>query len=204
MNYDYADKHKGLFNTPGILLTDAVMMALGGDHLELGGDHMLSREYFPTGPLKMTDELKTAMIRYYDFMTAYENLLRGTSLESEKYVSVNCPDQYRGFHINYWPPKQRTITTFAKEVEGKTVVHMLNFINAENLCWRDLNLTRPNPQVEENIPLIIDVDRAVDKVWLASPDYNGGVAQMLPFEYCNGQVSVTIPAIKYWDMIVIE
>jgi len=67
MNYE---KGSGEFNIPGILLTDAVMFALGGSHLELGGDHMLCSEYFPNTRLQMSDALKTAVVRYYDFMTA--------------------------------------------------------------------------------------------------------------------------------------
>lgn len=43
MNYN---KESGTFNTPGVLLTDAVMFAIGASHLELG-DHMLHKEYFP-------------------------------------------------------------------------------------------------------------------------------------------------------------
>lgn len=78
MNYDYAGSHEGKFNNPGVIMADAVIMALGGSHLELG-DHMLSREYFPASPLAMDNELRTAMIRYYDFMTAYQNILRGGS-----------------------------------------------------------------------------------------------------------------------------
>ena len=39
MNYWLAE-NVGEFNTPGVLLTDAVMFALGGSHLELG-PHML-------------------------------------------------------------------------------------------------------------------------------------------------------------------
>lgn len=71
MNYNKAD-NRGEFNTPGILLTDAVMFALGGSHLELGGDHMLCKEYFPNENLTMSEELKTAMVRYYDFLTSYQ------------------------------------------------------------------------------------------------------------------------------------
>ena len=59
MNYNKAD-NRGEFNTPGILLTDAVMFALGGSHLELGGDHMLCKEYFPNENLTMSEELKSA------------------------------------------------------------------------------------------------------------------------------------------------
>ena len=88
MNYDKAGSSTGEFNTPGVLLTDAVIFALGGSHLELG-DHMLCREYFPSTALQMNDVLKTAMIRYYDFMTAYQNLLRDKDTEAEISVSLN-------------------------------------------------------------------------------------------------------------------
>lgn len=57
MNYDKAGSGTGEFNTPGVLLTDAVIFALGGSHLELG-DHMLCREYFPSTALQMNDVLK--------------------------------------------------------------------------------------------------------------------------------------------------
>ena len=74
MNYWLAE-NVGEFNTPGVLLTDAVMFALGGSHLELG-PHMLCKEYFPNDNLKMTEALKKDIIHYYDFMTAYQNVLR--------------------------------------------------------------------------------------------------------------------------------
>lgn len=56
MNYWLAE-NVGEFNAPGVLLTDAVMFALGGSHLELG-PHMLCKEYFPNDNLKMTEALK--------------------------------------------------------------------------------------------------------------------------------------------------
>jgi dextranase len=204
MNYDYADTHTGEMNTPGVLMTDAVMMALGGSHLELGGDHMLSREYFPAAPLKMTDELKTAMIRYYDFMTAYENLLRGASSSAETTVTISCTDSSKKITFNNWPPQQRTVTTFAKEIDGKTVLHLLNFINIDDLSWRDLNCTRSIPQLKLSFPVAITTNKSVKKVWLASPDQHGGVAQELAFTLSNGTLSFTVPRLKYWDMIVIE
>lgn len=61
MNYTKAD-NPGEFNTPGVLLTDAVMFALGGSHLELG-DHMLCKEYFPNNNLTMSQELRDAIVR---------------------------------------------------------------------------------------------------------------------------------------------
>src|SRR5690606_10939600 len=74
MNYNLAN-NSGYFNTPGVLLTDAVIFAFGGSHLELG-EHMLVKEYFPNDNLQMKDDLKSSLINYYDFLVAYQNLLR--------------------------------------------------------------------------------------------------------------------------------
>ena len=60
MNYDLAN-NMGTFNTPGVLLTNAVIFALGGSHLELG-EHMLCKEYFPNSNLGMSSELQEAMV----------------------------------------------------------------------------------------------------------------------------------------------
>ena len=70
MNYNNSS-HKSTFNTPGILLTDAVILAHGGIHLELG-EHMLCHEYFPNDNLKMSPDLEAALIDYYDYAVAYE------------------------------------------------------------------------------------------------------------------------------------
>src|SRR5690606_18054372 len=74
MNYNLAN-NKGYFNTASVLMTNAVIFAFGGSHIELG-EHMLGKEYFPNNNLQMKQELKTARIKYYDFLTAYQSLLR--------------------------------------------------------------------------------------------------------------------------------
>lgn len=203
MNYDYADRHQGYFNNPGVIMADAVMMALGGSHLELG-DHMLSREYFPASPLAMDENLRTAMIRYYDFMTAYQNLLRGTGTASETEVSLSCDDASKRVKFQAWPPKARTVTTYARKVDGRTIVHLLNFINTDDLSWRDLNASRIEPLLKTHVPVSMKVDGNVKNVWMASPDIHGGASVQLPFSLSKGVLSFTVPSLKYWDMIVIE
>jgi len=59
MNYDLAN-NKGYFNTPSVLMTNAVIFAFGAAHLELG-EHMLGKEYFPNSNLSMKDDLKSAL-----------------------------------------------------------------------------------------------------------------------------------------------
>lgn len=203
MNYDKADRETGEMNTPGVIMTDAVMMALGGSHLELG-DHMLSREYFPASPLAMSPELKTAMIRYYDFMTGYQNLLRSTSTSSEFDADLKCTDASKRVNVNTWPPKQGNVTTYSKRVDGKMVVHLLNFRNIDNLSWRDLNGTRKAPRLASDIPLALTCQGNVSRVWTASPDWHGGAVVELPFEQQGATLTFTLPNLNYWSMIVIE
>ena len=199
MNYDYAGSHEGKFNNPGVIMADAVIMALGGSHLELG-DHMLSREYFPASPLAMDN----AMIRYYDFMTAYQNILRGGSTKDEKNVSLNCTDAAKRISFSVWPPKARTITTYGRQSGNRLIVHMLNFTNTDDLNWRDLQANRVSPAVKADFPVSLKIDGNVRKIWIASPDINGGAPQELAFKLKDGTLSFTVPSLKYWDMIVIE
>lgn len=204
MNYDKADNGGSgdkMMNTPGVLLTDAVMFALGGAHLELG-DHMLSREYFPAAPLAMSDELKTAMVRYYDFMTAYQNLLRDNS--SKYAFTANAGTSASGVKVCAWPPQLGSVVTYSKNVGTSKVVHFLNFMDADNLSWRDVNGTRPEPRLLQGLPLSVDMQQTVRKVWVATPDANGGAPQEISFEQKDGKVTFTLPSLKYWTMAVFE
>jgi dextranase len=186
------------FNAPGVLLTDAVMFALGADHLELG-DHMLCNEYFPNSNLKMDDSLKKAIVHYYDFFTAYENLLRNGGTENHDGI-------YSGngsVIINDWPPKLGTVTSYAKDVDGKEVINILNFVNANSLSWRDLDGSMPEPVMIKSLTLGVRAS-SVKKVWVASPDCYGGAPQQLLFRQEGDYVVFTVPSLKYWTMVVIE
>ena len=193
--WDYADQN---VNTPGALLTDAVMFAIGGSHIEMG-DHMLTREYFPAKPLAMTDELKKKLVHYYDFQTAYQNILRG--IDSKAAFTPTISSSYP---INAWPPQGRKITAFAKKVDNMIAVHLLNFLNTDDLSWRDLEGTRPAPEIKENVQITYTTSRKITKVWTATPDKNGGVPMELPFTPDGNKVSVTVPSLEYWTMLVFE
>ena len=194
--WDYKDQN---VNTPGALLTDAVMFAIGGSHLEMG-DHMLTREYFPAKPLAMTDELKQRLIHYYDFQTAYQNLLRGIDSRAAFTPTISSSSH----HINAWPPQAYKITAFAKKVDNMIAVHLLNFLNTDDLSWRDLEGTRPAPQKQTNVKITYTTSRHITKVWTATPDENGGVPMELPFTQDGNKVSVTVPSLEYWTMLVFE
>lgn len=195
MNYN---KESGTFNTPGVLLTDAVMFAIGASHLELG-DHMLHKEYFPNGDLKMDGQLDKDIVHYYDFFTAYENLLRDRGTDLSIPVVANSSE----VTINSWPPRLQTVTTVCREVNGKKIISLLNFSQANSLSWRDMDGTQPEPKALSNIPLAVKT-KDVKKVWVASPDALGGVAQELPFQQKGDYITFTLPSLKYWTMVVME
>lgn len=194
--WDYADQN---VNTPGALLTDAVMFAIGGSHIEMG-DHMLTREYFPAKPLAMTDELKQRLIHYYDFQTAYQNLLRGIDSKAAFTPTISSSSHA----INAWPPQGYKITAFAKKVDNMIAVHLLNFSNTDDLSWRDLEGTRPAPVTQTNVQITYTTSRHITNVWTATPDKNGGVPMKLSFTQTGNDVSVTVPSLEYWTMLVFE
>lgn len=198
MNYDKAD-NTGSFNTPGVLLTDAVIFALGGSHLEMG-EHMLCKEYFPNSNLGMTEELKKSIISYYDFMTAYQNLLRDGGEFND--VTVTSTDSQ--MNIKSWEPATGNVITLCKETGDRQIVHLLNFSQANSTSWRDLDGTMPEPVQIVNPTVDINVGKEVAAVWMASPDIDGGAHKVLPFTTGEGKISITLPSLKYWDMIVIE
>ena len=200
MNYNVAD-NKGTFNMPGVLLTDAVMFALGASHLELG-DHMLCKEYFPNDNLVMGDDLRTAIVRYYDFLTGYQNLLRGADTSAETDVPLTAASD--GVSVNAWPPRQGSVTTYARRVDGKTVIHLLNFRDADQLSWRDVDGTMPEPRQLNRLDLTLDYPDKVNKIWVATPDRHAGAPEELAFTQADGKVTFTLPVLKYWTMLVLE
>lgn len=198
MNYDKANS-AGFFNTPGVLFTDAVIFAFGGSHLELG-EHMLAKEYFPNNNLQMSGELKSRLLKYYDFMVAYENILReGGTFNSPV---VNSGDGQ--LNLKNWPPAASTVSVIGKSLANKQILHLINFSNTSNLNWRDTNGEQTVPQAKKNFTLNLANTNPVSKVWYASPDLDGGASKELTFSQVGSNLVFKVPFIQYWGMIVVE
>ncbi|RXF67794.1 glycoside hydrolase family 66 protein [Arcticibacter tournemirensis] len=198
MNYAKSN-NTGFVNLPGILLTDAVIFSFGGAHLELG-EHYLANEYFPNSNLQMKSETKRNLMYYYDFLVAYQNLLRDGGVFSS--IDVTSADGKLSFQG--WPASQGKVAVIGKRFANRDLVHLINFTDANSMEWRDTNGTQKEPKQVENAQIKITASKAVVKVWFASPDINGGVAQPLSFKQSGGEVTLSIPSLKYWDMVVLE
>lgn len=199
---NYGCSHRD-FNVPGVLLTDAVMFALGGAHLELG-DHMLCREYFPNKDVQMSSALKVQIVRYYDFMTAYQTLLRGMDSSAETAPEIKVAEKNARTVINAWPPQKGKIGAYSKKIGKRKIIHLLNFLSVDETSWRDVDGTMPVPRQVRNLKVKVKADAPVKRIWTASPDIHAGACQDLVFEQRGGYVYFTVPMLKYWNMLVFE
>nr|AAQ91303.1 dextranase 1 [Paenibacillus sp. Dex70-34] len=196
MNYNRSNS-PGEFNTPGVLLTDAVIFASGGSHLELG-ENMLSKEYFPHKKLTIPAKLEEQLVHYYDFLVAYQNLLRDRAQESNLKVTATNGTVLSG------KAELGKVWTFAKRQENRSIVHFINFTGVEHMKWKDTNATQKEPGLKENVEIVVEADKKVNRVWMASPDFYNGSPVGLDFEQSGGRLRLTLPHLKYWDMLVME
>ncbi len=196
---DY-NKSGGDFNTPGVLLTDAVIFAAGGDHLELG-EHMLSSEYFPTDKLEMTDSLRQDLVHYYDFMVAYENLLR----DGERGASIPLSGETSSGSLNLSSrPTRGSVWSDVTMKNGLMILNMINFTRANSMAWRDKYGTQTTPDTLTGINMSFTSGTKIRKIWEASPDFYEGSPVDLAFTQTGTQVSFTIPKLLYWNTVVVE
>lgn len=198
MNYDKAN-NVGYFNTPSILMTNAVIFAFGGAHLELG-EHMLCKEYFPNNNLTMKDDLKQSLVNYYDFLVAYQNLLRNGGT----FNTVTIASTDNKISLSAWPAAQGKVAVLGKKFDNSQVIHLINFTNSTTQLWRDNKGIQVMPALVKDVKLSLTLNKKVNKIWIASPDVVGGASRNLNFVQVGEKVNFILPELKYWDMIVIE
>jgi dextranase len=195
----------GFFNDNSVRLTNAAIFASGASHLELGdGEEMLSKEYFPSTPLKMSNSLKEATMDYYHFLVAYQNLLRdGTNTANFRVDLSNVASNTNGSAGGVWK--------LAKSKSGYQIVHLINLENNFSNQWRDDNANYPTPDTFNNLPMRIYYSGTLGsgaKLWYATPDFEHGKANQLSFttgsDTGGNYVSFTLPRLQYWDMVWLE
>ncbi|WP_332693537.1 glycoside hydrolase family 66 protein [Halalkalibacter lacteus] len=200
MSYDYGEANPGSpFNTSAVLLTGAAVYAAGGARMELGDDgNMLSNEYFPAQHLYMTEELEQRVAKQYDFIVAYQNLLRDGQTETTNRIEVLNYD-----NNPYGDPN--TIWTYSKQDSNYEIIQMINLLGVSQNDWRANDGQKETPDKVSDFKVKYYYSNEVNSVWLASPDNNDGRSQELSFmkgrdEYGN-YVEITVPSLEYWNMI---
>jgi dextranase len=207
LDSDYAQRfstqHPGTFNPAGVLLTDATIFASGGDHIELGDNlYMLNAPYFPNHNLVMSPALKRQLLSYYNFLVAYENLLRGGLKETHRSLSL------RGIATSE-DGMPRTVWAFTKGNNQYDVIHLINLYGQKTSLWQDSEATSSVPPTLKSIHVKYYVGKSKIKgVWLASPDDNQDQSVSLSFQTGHdargNYIAFTIPKLQYWDMVYMK
>lgn len=181
-------------------LANAMIFGSGGYHLETGEPHaMLQHAYFPNfGTISPADE--PYLSRVYDFVVRYENVLSldTTAAANARVTALDLGDvRTRGIRA-----KDRVVP-IVRAGEGFEAINLVNFVGIDASDWNQPTTVPPTPL--DNLRVSIPVEREVRRVWAASPD---GADTMepheLPFTVADGVLSVTLPRLNYWSMIVLE
>ena len=191
------------FNPPSVLLADATIFASGAAHIELGdGSRMLSSEYFPADTrFAVSPDLSRQLRHYYDFLTAYENVLSYQVAVAPATVSVAGQTSSANGVPN-------TIWTLARQKDGRTIIHLINLLGSSDAHWRDVHADRPDAPLLKQLRVRIAADEDITRAGWASPDVDGGMFHPLAMTQGNDNgeryVELVLPSLKYWDMIVLH
>lgn len=162
---------------------------------------MLSDEYFPADHKKRMDpELQASVLRMYDFITAYENILRDGQQPVCRRVLVD------GHEVSA-DGRADTVWCFAKADAGHETVHFINLAGTDS-GWRDIQQTKRTPTSLHNLKVRFYTDFDARSVSLASPDGHDIRLRELAYKTdtdADGRyISFEIPSLAYWDMILLR
>ncbi|MFC5464123.1 glycoside hydrolase family 66 protein [Lederbergia graminis] len=203
MSYDYGEQHPGMFfNTSAVLLADAAVYAAGGSRLELGDNgSMLSNEYYPAENLFMKQELKDRIATYYDFIVAYENLLRDGQENTDN--RIEFPD-----YANSGVAVPNKIWAYGKQDSEYEIIQMINLLGVSSDDWRANEGKKETPKKITDFEVKYYYTNEINSVWLASPDRNDGRTQELSFTKGSDEngdyIQITVPSLEYWNMIYMK
>jgi dextranase len=184
-------------NLHGVLLVDAILFAHGAAHIELGeGNGMLADPYFPNYEV-MSSQVAQAMRVYYDFAVRYENLL---------YEGVdNTPEMEDRFRLEGVPTGLENslgkVWVVGQKKSGYQVIHLINLLGLPDGEWAH---PKPAPTILRQLPAQYNTTAPVERICLASPDYNGGRWTEVPFEQKGSELRFVLPELHVWAMLILE
>lgn len=181
---------------PSVLLSDAVIFASGGYHLEIGeGNGMLNDPYFPKHKM-MDADLAAHLRRYYDVIVRYQDLLYAKGLQDwTPDVTIADTRILPGAYFNgVWP--------FGRQSDRYQVLHLVNLNGLDSARWNAPNLK--DPPVLEKRGVTVTMDKAPKALYLINADDPDQSPVPVPFTYRDGQVQFTLDRLAYWDLLVFE
>ena len=208
------------------LLVDATVAAAGGYHMSIAALananaalNVLQSAYYPTQYLSVAKDTIRKLYNYQQFITAYENLLRGEGVtNSTRSVSTkNASGEILSKDALGVTGDQ--VWTFAKSGKGFSTVQMINMMGI-NAGWHNEEGYADNktPDAQENLTVRLslagktaqEAAKIADQVYVTSPD-DWATSSMKKAQASletdeNGQpvLVISVPKLTLWNMLYIK
>lgn len=182
------------------ILNDAIIFASGGGHIEIGEKAgMLSGPYFPEYKI-MSTRLHKTLQNYYDFTVRYQDVIGphtqdATMLQQSKISIQNVSTSPSQMGNKVWP--------IVRESDGRTAINLINLLGVTQVEWTKQVVSPPTPLLNFKLTLS-EVSRTADRVWFSSPDHEMLTLQTLEFTQDSGILTMEVPDLNYWSMILID
>ena len=206
------------------LLVDATVAAAGGYHMSIAALananaalNVLQSAYYPTQYLSVAKDTIRKLYNYQQFITAYENLLRGEGVtNSTQSVSTkNAAGEILSKDALGVTGDQ--VWTFAKSGKGFSTVQMINMMGI-NAGWHNEEGYADNktPDAQENLTVRLslagktaqEAAKIAIQVYVTSPDATSNMkkAQASLETDENGQpvLVISVPKLTLWNMLYIK
>jgi dextranase len=145
----------------------------------------------------MDPDLSVTVQRMYDFIVAYENLLR------DGQESIDCSVEIAGIPVSY-DGQPNGVWCFGKKDNKYRIYHFINLCGTDHE-WRDTDQNKKEPSELKDLITSIRIPNAVQKVWLVSPDREDISPQSIPFDLtAEGDgyfLQFKMPSLSYWNMV---
>lgn len=218
----------GTYNLPAVLLTTATISAAGGYHmsssvlansmnkegLDIG---ILEKDYYPTQSLRTTAEITRKVYDYNQFVTAYENILRGDGLEDDT-TELEVINSF-GFKQNWdrYGTRGYQVWAWSKHGNGFRTVQLINLSGVVS-NWKNEDGTSINKQPTYMKDFIVKyvvgkdkdlAERLSNSVHVTSPDDWSKSAMVkchvdVINEDGNYVLNIHVSDLDIWDMIYIK
>lgn len=208
------------------LLVDATVAAAGSYHMSIAALananaalNVLQSAYYPTQYLSVAKDTIRKLYNYQQFITAYENLLRGEGvINSPQSVSTkNAAGEILSKDALGVTGDQ--VWTFAKSGKGFSTVQMINMMGI-NAGWHNEEGYADNktPDAQENLTVRLslagktaqEAAKIADQVYVTSPD-DWATSSMKKAQASletdeNGQLVlvISVPKLTLWNMLYIK
>ncbi len=189
-------------------LTQAVIFASGGYHLELGENNGVLSDPYYVDYSTIRKPFERTLRSYYDFIVRYSELLYNLNLKDVSMThagGINEEYVFEGgaFSSSGEPGK---VWTIVKEMPGAKIIHLINLTGIKSDKWNEGKRKAPG-KVSEIKVRVLDNERATG-VFTASADEDLCRMKQVPFTTAGSPrgkvIEFLLPQLDVWRLVYVR